>query len=132
MSQSRNTDIISQYLKDIYYTSRNAHKVLFSECKDTHETKYNKLTKEYREERKEFVAGIILGKAISAIYSLKAFYYSSLSEVEDIRIDNIFVAFDRFSDEFLTSLETKHSYQHTDIYFHELIAALSTLIKVEV
>lgn len=132
MSQSINKDIILKYLKDIYHTSRAAHRVLFSECEDTHETKYNKLTKEYKEERKELVAGIILGKAISATYSLKAFYYSSLSEIEDLRIDNILVAFDRFSAEFLTSLETKHSYQHTDIYFHELIDALSSLIKVEI
>ena len=125
-----NTKFVIEYLQDLYFSSKSAHTLLFKEIKDTHETRYNNLDEKYREDRQEIVAAILLNKAISVHYSLKAFYYSNYSELEDYRIDNVLTAFVRFSNEFLTSVATKHSYQYTDIYYESLKEALAELIQI--
>lgn len=116
------------FIKDIYFTSKNAHDILFDDCDDTHEHKYNKLDQNYREDRQEIIASIYLNNAIAAFYAFKSFYYSNFDDLEDYRIDHILDSFDKFKNEFLTSLATKHSYQHTDIYFNEFRNSVINLL----
>ncbi|MPM10409.1 hypothetical protein SDC9_56741 [bioreactor metagenome] len=112
-------EIAEKLIKEILYYSEKANNYLFEIDKDTHETRYNRLDKTYREDRREIVSGIMLNKAISSAGTLKAFYYSNLDELEGSPVDTILNNFDLYSNEFFKNLSTKHSHQHTDVYFQQ-------------
>lgn len=128
MNTLNKLDLITNLLKSTYYSSKKSHDILFSDCNDTHESRYNKLDKSYREDRKEIIAALHLNKAIAEYNSLKSYYYSNIIDLEDTRIDDILHSFNRYSNEFLTSLANKHSYQHTDIYFEEFKDSVTELL----
>lgn len=100
---------IDNLIKDAYFTSDKAYKVLSRHLED----------ERYDSDRDELIAGILLNKAISLISAAKAVYFSNHEELEHSNIDKIFSTFDEFSDELLKNLSENHSHQWTDFGYND-------------
>ncbi|OVE67970.1 hypothetical protein CCS79_13525 [Clostridium diolis] len=107
-------EIVKNLIRETYRTSEKAHKILF---------------KDYRNEHDEFLASIFLNKAISTASCCKAIYYSNLDDLENTYVENIFIKFDVFSNEFLNNISTGHSHQWTDIEFNAFTDSVGELLN---
>ena len=75
MSDSiRLVELAKSLIKETFIYAQDAHEFLF---------------KDYRNEKNEFISGILLNRAISSYTCLKSFYYSNLNELEDSRVEDI-------------------------------------------
>ena len=114
MSDSiRLVELAKSLIKETFIYAQDAHQFLF---------------KDYRNEKNEFISGILLNRAISSYTCLKSFYYSNLNELEDSRVEDILHTFDTFSNEFLNNLSSGHSHQSTDIEFEAFKKSVVDLI----
>lgn len=90
---------------------------------------YELLLNNYPTEHDEIISSILLNKAISIMSACKATYYSNLNNLDNSIIENIFITFDNFEEEFLDNLITQH--QWTEIEFNNYKNCVSLLIPLK-
>ena len=90
------------------------------------EKAHNEVFSKPKNDRHEIAGVGFLTQASSYMSSAYSIYYSNLELFEDSDAEEIFHAYFQFSDELLKSFSENHSYQHTDIYFDELIKAFKS------
>ena len=90
---------------------------------------YELLLNNYPTEHDEIISSILLNKAISIISACKAVYYNNIDTLDDTIIENIFITFDNFEEEFLDNLLTQH--QWTEVEFNNFKNCVSLLIPIK-
>lgn len=111
---TKKTDTVLNLLTDAYYSSKTFHDILFKDAFD---------------ERKQIKSAIFLNKAISLMASAKAIYVSDYENLEKYDIDQIFISFNEFEDEFLECFATDHPHQWTDIQFNRYEESIKPFLK---
>ncbi|KXS45559.1 MAG: hypothetical protein AWU54_295 [Candidatus Frackibacter sp. T328-2] len=106
---------ITVLIKDAYYSSKEAHEILFEE----YDNKENQIT-----------AAVLINRSISLISAAKAIYYSNYESLAKTDIENIFSKFDLFESEFMTNFPTGHSHQHTGLKFKQFEESVKLFFEV--
>lgn len=105
------TGELRQLIQLAYFDAKEAHSLIFKE-----------------ELRKQIGALAYLNKAVAGIMAAKSLYFSNFDILAHNDIEDVFNAFDTFSNEILSNFSTDHSHQWTDIEFSNFVKELQSSV----
>lgn len=110
-------EYIKSSIKRCYFEAYQSNKALFRTSRNTNTSN-------------EIVALSYLSKAISIMESCKAVYFSSLEDLENSSVEDIFNKFETYSNEVLSNFSEDHSHQWSNIEFNAFKDSISELINL--
>jgi hypothetical protein len=119
MQKNIEVNFLKSLLKDSSYSTKKAHDIIYDLHLNDSQAKSSHLTP---------IALTHYNKAFTTMASAKLYYFTNQEILENNEVEQIFEAFDLFSNEYLEALEDESSIQHIHLYFSDYYSAVTELL----